>query len=77
MGGAQQSIRFTAERRALNLNPEPDSHGRTVRRQSVRLPDRVAATFRGVEAKSGGLDALELPRDAGANGASPGRGTGL
>ena len=35
--------------------------------QSVRLPHRVAAARRGVEANAVGLDAQELPRDAGAD----------
>jgi hypothetical protein len=33
------------------------------RRQSLRLSDRVTAACRGVEAKSIGVDAVELPRD--------------
>ena len=33
---------------------------------SVRLPDRVAAARRGVDSQPRGVDALELPRDAGA-----------
>src|ERR1039458_1058138 len=46
---------------------ELDSHLRTQPRQSVRLPHRVAASCWGVAANAVGLDALELPRDAGAD----------
>ena len=45
---------------------ESDPHLRAERSQSVRLSDRVAAARRGVEAKPVGVDAVELPRDAGA-----------
>jgi hypothetical protein len=45
---------------------EPDSHLRTQWRQSVRLPERVAAARGGAEAKPVGVDALELPRNPGA-----------
>ena len=45
---------------------EPDPHLRTQRRQSIRLPDRVAAARRGTGGEPVGVDALELPRDDGA-----------
>src|SRR6266496_815673 len=44
---------------------ELDSHLRAKRSQSLRLSHRVAAARRGVEANTVGVDALELPRDAG------------
>ena len=40
---------------------ELDPHLRTERRQSLRLPDRVAQTRQGAIRQPGGLDALELP----------------
>src|ERR1019366_7495670 len=55
---------------------ELDSHLRTQPCQSVRLPHRVAAARRGVEANAVGVDALELPRDAGADRRSLGCGIG-
>ena len=44
---------------------EPDSHLPVVRRQLVRLPDRTAAARPGTGGQPGGVDAVELPRDAG------------
>src|ERR1019366_3456206 len=55
---------------------ELDSHLRTQPCQSVRLPHRVTAARRGVAANAVGLDALELPRDAGADRRSLGCGIG-
>ena len=52
---------------------EPDPHLRTQRRQCIRLPHGVAAARRGVEAEPVGVDAVELPRDAGAAGDARGR----
>ena len=45
---------------------EPDPHLPVVRRQLVRLPDRAAAARPGTGGQPGGVDAVELPRDAGA-----------
>src|SRR5450432_814989 len=44
---------------------ECDPHLRTQRRQCVRLSHGVASARRGAEAKSVGVDAVELPRYAG------------
>src|ERR1017187_9096040 len=46
---------------------ELDSHLRVKRSQSFRLSQRVTAARRRVEAGAVGVDALELPRDAGAD----------
>ena len=46
---------------------ELDSHLRVEWRRSVRLSESVAAARGGVEADAVGVDALELPRDAGAD----------
>jgi hypothetical protein len=45
--------------------PEPHLHLRTLRSQSVRLPDGVAATRRGGRRQARLLDAVELPGRAG------------
>ena len=45
---------------------EPDPHLPALRRQLVRLPDGVAAPRPGTGGQSRGVDAVELPRDAGA-----------
>ena len=44
---------------------EPDLHLRAERSQSLRLSHRVATACQGVTAKTLGVDAVELPRDAG------------
>lgn len=46
---------------------ESDSHLPALRRQLLGLPDRATAARRGTERKSRRVDALELPRDAGAS----------
>ena len=62
----ERALLQDAERRRSRRSVhESDPHLRVERSQSVRLSDRVAAARRGVEGKSSGMDALELPRDAG------------
>ena len=48
------------------INPARDQLIRQTAQGEVRLPDRVAASHARAGGQPAGLDALELPRDAGA-----------
>jgi hypothetical protein len=53
------TVQFNTVVKLVKLN------GALMPHQSIRLSDRVAETLREVEARSIGVDAVELPRDAG------------